>query len=360
MFRLRLIVFLFVLLVFQGGYSQDFFNLKENQNRKHLVIVHPTSSNLERYSFLIEEGILNPGNLKIVGVYFEAEKYGYDKVMEDYPQFGFHMIPGKIEIEDIYKENSASDEFRKVFNYSKGIIFNGGPDIPPATYGEEMSTLTIVTDPYRHYYEISFLFHLLGGSQDEDFTPFMKKRPKYSVLGICLGMQTMNVATGGDLIQDIPSEVYNMNFIEKIVEMEPDLQHRNYFSNLSLFPEIRSYFLHAIDITPGRWIDKEIDISMNPNPSVFSSHHQALDNLGKDLRVAATSMDGEIIEAIEHTRYPNVYGVQFHPEVDYLYQDDKKYKFLPYDEDFSLKDKLIEKNSLYFHMQFWRFFSETL
>ncbi|MGC9342239.1 MAG: gamma-glutamyl-gamma-aminobutyrate hydrolase family protein [Bacteroidales bacterium] len=354
------IILLILLTGLQGLYAQDYFNKKENQNRRHLVIVHPTRSNLERYSFLIDEGILDPGNLKLVGLYFEAEEYDYDNIIEDFPDFGFHEIPGKISLKDIFRENSASDEFNKVFKYSKGIIFNGGPDIPPAIYGEEMSTLTIVKDPYRHYYEVSFLFHLLGSSRNEDFKPLMRKRPIYSVLGICLGMQTMNVATGGDLIQDIPSEVYNMNFIERIVEMDPDLQHRNYFNNLSLFPEIRSYFLHSIKILPGRWLDNEIDNTINLTPSVFSSHHQAVDKPGKDFRIAATSMDGKIIEAIEHTRYPNVFGIQFHPEVDYLYQDEKKYKFLPYGEDFSLRDKLIEKNSMDFHLQFWRAFSNTL
>lgn len=354
------IIFLILFIGLQTLNAQDYFNKKENQNRKHLVIVHPTRSNLERYTYLINEGIFDPGNLKLVGLYFEAEKYDYKKVMEEFPDFGFHEIPGKIAKEDIFRENIASDEFKKVFRYSRGIIFNGGPDIPPSIYNEEMSTLTLVKDPYRHYFEVSFLFHLLGSSRNEDFDPWMKKRPKYSVLGICLGMQTINVATGGDLIQDIPSEVYGMNFIERIVEMDQDLQHRNYFSNLSLFPEIRSYFLHSIKIIPGRWLDNEIDHTLNPTPSVISSHHQAIKNMGKDLRIAATSIDGKIIEAIEHTRYPNVFGIQFHPEVDYLYQDDKRYKFLPYDEDFSLRDKLIEEKSLDFHLQLWQVFSKTL
>lgn len=348
------------LLFLQPLSAQDYFNKKENQNRRHLVLVHPTRSNLERYSFLINEGILDPGKLKIVGIYFEAENFDYDEIIEDFPEFGFHEVPGSLREDELFMENAATEEFYKIFRYSRGIIFNGGPDIPPSTYGEEMSILTVVTDPYRHYFEVSFLFHLIGGSQNEEFDPFLRKRPKYSILGICLGMQTMNVAAGGDLVQDIPSEIYNMNIIERIVKMDPDMQHRNYLSNLSLFPEIRSYFLHAIKIIPGRWLDSEVETGTNPAPSVFSSHHQAIDNPGRDLRVAATSVDGKVIEAIEHVRYPNVWGIQFHPEVDYLYQDKKKYKFQPGDEDFSLKEKLIEKRSLGFHLDFWKAFSKTL
>jgi hypothetical protein len=62
----------------------------------------------------------------------------------------------------------------------------------------------VITDPHRHYLELSFLFHLLGGFQDESFLPLLEERPEYPVLGICLGMQSMNVATGGDMIRIFP------------------------------------------------------------------------------------------------------------------------------------------------------------
>ena len=340
--------------------SQNHFNLEENQHRRHLVIVHPTRANLERYSLLVKEGILDPGNRKLVGVYFEAENYAYENVIKDFPDFGFHCIPGMIGINDLYIENSATEEFRKVFQYSDGIIFNGGPDIPPAAYGEEMSTLTVVLDPYRHYFEISFLFHLLGSSRNEEFEAFLKKRPKYAVLGICLGMQKMNVAAGGNLIQDIPSEIYGKTSVESIVSMETEMQHRNYYADLNLHPEIRPYILHKIKIIPGRWIYNELKYTGDPEPSVFSSHHQAIDRLGENLRVAATSLDGRITEAIEHTRYPNVFGIQFHPEVNYLYQTRKAFKFNPDDEKFSLKEELIRRESLDFHLKFWKLFGDSL
>ncbi len=70
-----------------------------------------------------------------------------------------------------------------------------------------MSLLTRLTDPYRHYFEASFLFHLLGGSQNIDYTPFLEVNKEYTVYAICLGIQTMNIAAGGTMTQDIPSEL---------------------------------------------------------------------------------------------------------------------------------------------------------
>ena len=344
----------------QPLFSQDYFHKKENRNRRHLILVHPTRSNLERYSYLLEEGILDPGKLKIVGLYFEAENYDYSEVIKDYPQFGFHMIEDTLTLNELFQENEATDDFKLIFKNSKGIIFNGGPDIPPATYNEEMLTLTRVTDPYRHYFELSFLFHILGGNQNDDFKPFIRKRPKYSVLGICLGMQTMNVAAGGTLIQDIPSEIYEKNTIEDILSMNESEQHRNYYTNLELYPEIKSYYLHPIEIIPGRWLNDMVEHNGNLTPSVLSSHHQSIEKPGANYRIAARSVDGKVIEAIEHIRYPNVIGIQFHPEVDYLYMDKPNYKTAPEEEIRSLKQELIRHKSLEFHLGFWRAFSESL
>ncbi len=354
------ILYLALITGIQPLLSQDYFHRKENRNRRHLILVHPTRSNLERYSYLLEEKILDPGKLKIVGLYFEAENYDYSDVINDYPQFGFHMIDDTLKLDELFQENDATDDFKLVFKNSKGIIFNGGPDIPPATYNEEMLTLTRVTDPNRHYLELSLLFHLLGGNQNEDFKPFIRKRPTYAVLGICLGMQTMNVAAGGSLIQDIPSEVYGKTTIEDILSMPEDEQHRNYFTHLGLYPEIRSYHLHSIDIIPGRWLHDRMKPTEDFSPSVLSSHHQAIEKLGTGYRVAASSIDGKIIEAIEHIRYPNVIGIQFHPEVNDLYRNQPTYKAQPEAPLRSLQPEHIREKSLEFHLGFWRAFSESL
>lgn len=354
-------IFIIVCLAFLSfsSYAQDYFNQKKNQHKNNLVIVHPNRSNMERYAFLIKNKILNPGRNKIVGLYFEEENYDYRQVINDFPEFGFHMIPKGLNPTMLYEENASTEEFMKVFRHSKGMIFNGGPDIPPSTYKEQTSIITRADDPYRNFYEISLIFHLVGGSQNIDFKPFLKSRPKYMILGICLGMQSLNVASGGTLIQDIPSEIYDFTTIEAILNSDKNIQHRNYFSDYGIYPEIRSYNLHEIEILNGRWLDEEIN-SLNKNPYVFSSHHQAIGEIGQDFRSTATSIDGKIIEGIEHVKYPNVIGIQFHPEVDYLYKNDALYKFRPEDENFSLLNKINELNSYEFHIKFWNAISKRI
>jgi putative glutamine amidotransferase len=95
------------------------------------------------------------------------------------------------------------------------------------------------------------------------------------------------------------------------------------------------------------------------NPLVHSYHHQALEKLGKNFVVVATSIDGKIVEAIRHNTFPNVLGVQFHPENYQLYQaGEKNYKFSPADSVHRSAYEILEKyNSLEFHKSYWRHFS---
>ena len=348
----NILILISIFFIVHPAFSQDYFNIKKNHNNNHLVIVHPTEANMDRYAFLIENNILNPGKKKIVGLYFESEEYNYEEVINKYPEIGFHEIPTGLSKDNIYSENSKTEEFKKIFKYSSGIIFNGGPDIPPSTYGEEKMNLTQISDPWRHYYELSFLFHLLGGSQNLEYTPLLKKRPKYMILGICLGLQSMNVATGGTLIQDIPYELYDKNTAEEVLRMDKKLRHRNYNSEFRIYPDIQSYYLHPIKLTSGRWLDA-INTGLNPNPYISSSHHQAIEKLGKEFRITATSMDDKVIEGIEHTKYQNVIGIQFHPEVDNLYKDDKIFQFNPEESKFSLLQKMNDLESYEFHVRFW-------
>jgi putative glutamine amidotransferase len=95
---------------------------------------------------------------------------------------------------------------------------------------------------------------------------------------------------------------------------------------------------------------------MNENPYVYSSHHQAVQTLGKDLEVIATSMDDKIIEIIGHAKFKNILGVQFHPEVASIYlKDQKKYKWSPDDKNpLSYHEFLLKNSSLSFHKNFWQ------
>lgn len=329
----------------------------------HLILVHPTEYNLKLFTYLIDQKIVEIDNLKITGIYHKNEVYDYSEsevflANNNYPYISLRKIEADIAPHELYNENNCTPTFTELFENSKGIFFLGGPDLPPAIYGEQMSLLTSMADPYRHYFEASFLFHLLGGSQNNGFTPLLESNPNYTVYAICLGMQTMNIATGGTMIQDIPSEVYNLNFVEEVLASENNKQHSNYNNNLIVDSSLFSGNFHEIKIN--NQLPIVGNYSGNLCPLIYSNHHQAIEKLGKDLILLATSTDGKIIEAIAHKKYPNVLGIQFHPEGTYLHNPEIKYRKNPNDELKSGKQILEENNSYDFHLEYWKTFSDKL
>lgn len=328
-----------------------------------LIIVHPTEYNLKLFTYLIDQKIVNIDNLKIIGVYHknESSDYSNSKLFlekSNYPFIELQEITEDIFPDQLFQKNNCTATFTNLFNNSKGIFFFGGPDLPPAIYGEQKGLLTRVSDPYRHYFETSFLFHLLGGSQNIEYSALLEKNPDYTIYGICLGMQTMNIATGGTMIQDIPSEVYNLNYIEEIIASDKNIQHRNYNNSLTYNSTLFSGSFHKIKISNQKTFVE--NYKEKSTPLVYSNHHQALEQLGKNLYVLATSIDGKIIEAIAHEKYPNVIGVQFHPEGTYLHNSEIKYRKNPANELISGKQILINHNSYQFHLDFWKTFSNKI
>lgn len=339
-----------------------FFSISVSQENR-LILVHPTEYNLELFTYLTNNHIINIDNLKIIGIYHKNEVYDYSKSKKflanlDNPNIELMEIQDNITPDQLYQENNCTKKFTELFKNSKGIFFLGGPDLPPAIYGEQMSLLTSMTDPYRHYFEASFLFHILGSSQNNDFIPLLESNPNYTVYAICLGMQTMNIATGGTMIQDIPSEAYNHKFVEEVLAADNNTQHRNYNNNLFVDSTLFSGNFHEIKITDHRALAGSYN--ENLKPLIYSNHHQAIEKLGKDLAVIATSMDGKIIEAIAHKKYKNVLGIQFHPEGTYLHDPEIKYRKIPSDELKAGKLILINQNSYDFHLEYWKTFSEKI
>lgn len=333
------------------------------QENKTLVLVHPTAYNLKLFTNLIDKHIVEIDNLKIIGVYHSKENYDYSEserfIKENELSFiELKKVNGVIMPDQLYDNNDLSSVYNDLFEKSKGIFFLGGPDLPPAIYGEPMSLLTRMTDPYRHYFEASFLFHLLGGYQDERFEPLLNANPNYVVYGICLGMQTINIATGGTMIQDIPSEIYNQKNVENVLASEQNMQHRNYTNNLTIDSTLFSGSFHQIKILDNKIISGSKNNSLEP--LVYSNHHQSIKKLGKGLEIIATSTDGKVIEAIKHKNYPNVLGLQFHPEGIYLHNTELKYRKNPTGKPKSGLDILKESNSYEFHLQLWKEFSRKI
>lgn len=347
-----------------GIYAQTFFEHDFAPNKRYVILCDPTVSRITTIEYLTENNIfkINKKKVEFVGVYFEGQNYDFAKTkqyIEENHLSNFHLqeIKGELDETNLYRENQISSQLKNVFEHSVGIIFFGGPDIPPSVYGEE-NTRSVVTDPGRHFYEASFMFQLLGGSQNENFEPFLAGRPDYVVTGFCLGMQTMNVATGGTLVQDIPEEIYDDLNAEETVKNERNNLHRNYWQEIvndSLLMEIN---LHPVRFTANPFFGKVIKLEKLSTPRVLSSHHQAAEKLGKNLEVTAVSMDGLVVEGLAHKVYPNVFAVQFHPEVPALYEDMNSLKFAPGDQPDSYNN-IIGKESVRFHKKYWKHISKA-
>ena len=155
-----------------------------------------------------------------------------------------------------------------------GLVFPGGPDIQPSLYGKEVEIGCGKPDRMRDAFELPLLKAALEVG-----------KPLFC---ICRGMQLLNVALGGTLYQDI----------------KPRQQCRH------------SDFWHRATATHSVELDTDsrlADILGSDTASVNSIHHQAVDDLGKRLWVAAGSPDG-FPEALEIEDYPFCLAVQWHPE----------------------------------------------
>jgi putative glutamine amidotransferase len=151
-----------------------------------------------------------------------------------------------------------------------GLVLVGGDDIPPDAYGQQPHETVEIMPKQRYDFERQLIPAWLSSGKP--------------ILGVCLGMQFTNVVSGGTLIQDIPSQVGT------------EVAHR------------RKY--HHVRIEPNSSLAKFLD---SKEAMVYSSHHQAVDKLGQNLKVIAHADDG-VIEALE--RIDGGFGlfVQWHPE----------------------------------------------
>lgn len=325
-----------------------------------LVLMHPTVNNLRTIKKLTEDKVFPLSDtIQILGVFHSSGSYNYDHSVEYIKEqhinnFKLLKVEEVLTPEILYKENILSDTYRSIFSNSKGIIFFGGPDLPPDTYGEETLLLTEITDVHRHYFELSFLFHLLGGSQDSLFVPLLQSKTDYRILGICLGMQSINVATGGTMVQDIPSELYGVSTLEEVLSLDKNMRHRNYFTNFGLDNELIWGHFHQVKYDSESLFDSLNAFSTNL-PFVWSSHHQAIETLGKDILPIAWSMDSKIIEAVLHKKYPNVIGVQFHPEVTSIYDSNAKLKISPNNEAMRSYLDMYPDSGEEFHRAIWSY-----
>ena len=163
----------------------------------------------------------------------------------------------------------------RVLDGLDGIIITGGADVDPARYGQDARPETDTPQLERDAWEDA----LLTAAIDREL-PF---------LGICRGMQVLNVNRGGSLHQHVPDVIGNDRF---------RIGGGEFATNL-------------VETEPG----SEIDALLGARLPVKSYHHQALDAVGDGLRVTARTDDG-IVQAVELEGVPFGLAVQWHPEED--------------------------------------------
>lgn len=371
-FKKAFIISLFILLfslkaLFPQSPERFFDGAEPTSKEVRLAILYPSLGSIKSILELRNQGLLPQEELIVIGIYHEKEVTDYQK-SKDFVEakglewFKFHKVSGELNKDTLFEKNPCSADFEMIFKKSDGIIFFGGADIPPAVYKDKANLLTVIQTPSRSFLEISFIFHLLGGLQDKNFKALLDSSPQFPVLGICLGAQSLNVGAGGTLIQDIWSEKYGKKYLEDVLKLGKENWHTNPLARL--FPEEKlfPYSMHPIRLREKSIFCTVLGFKKKDTPWILSAHHQMVDKLGKGIKVSATSLDGKVVEAIEHERYPHLLGVQFHPEFPVLWDSSQKIRFTAQDEEETNLPLFLEKKppSLDFHKKIWTWFSEKL
>jgi putative glutamine amidotransferase len=166
---------------------------------------------------------------------------------------------------------------RRLLDGVDGLLLTGsGPDLPPRLYGERQRYKFPLVSDRRADFELD----LVSQARARDLP----------LLGICGGMQTINVACGGSLFQDIPSQVQNA------------LDHRQQKKAI--------HVSHPVAVTSKSLLRKIVD---QATLMVNSSHHQSVKQVGASLVASAVAPDG-IVEAIESPKHRFLLAIQWHPE----------------------------------------------
>jgi len=196
--------------------------------------------------------------------------------IEDYRQAVLH-VGGDVRIVDSTMTADAALEG------VDGLMLTGGDDVEPSRYGEPAHAKTVAADSERDEFEIELVR--------------AARTRRLPIFAICRGIQVLNVACGGTLVQDIPSEIGS------------GVRH-----SLTVPPNTPYAFAHEVWVEQDSLLARLLGDRVNADScEVNSRHHQAVKDIAAGFRVSATAPDG-VVEAIEDASLPFCLGVQWHPE----------------------------------------------
>jgi putative glutamine amidotransferase len=173
------------------------------------------------------------------------------------------------------------DRADEVLTWCRGLLLTGGVDIDPARYGEPRHPSIAEIDSARDEYEVDLIGKAIAAN--------------VPVLAICRGMQVMNVACGGTLVQDIPSQVFGA--LEHVIKAP------------------LAGVAHEVWVLRGSvvWTLMQEKLKDGEALDVNSRHHQSVKRLADGFEPTATAPDG-VIEGMERPGARFCVGVQWHPE----------------------------------------------
>lgn len=175
------------------------------------------------------------------------------------------------------------EDLHRLLAKLNGILLIGGRDYNPKRYNESACEKVELCDENREDFDVRLIQATI-------------QQTKLPVLGICAGLQLINIGLGGSLIQDIPTEKPDSSVVHTS---------ENGWSE--------GFSKHEVRIEPETFLST---LYSETQVNVPTSHHQAIKALGRGLKPSAFAHDG-IIEAIELEDRPFTIGVQWHPERDF-------------------------------------------
>lgn len=185
------------------------------------------------------------------------------------------------------------DALRAVYELLDGVLIPGGVDMNPATFGEAPHPKLGRVDQARDIVEMQLTRWAIADGKP--------------LLGLCRGLQVINVALGGTLYQDLEAQ-------------HPDAIKHDYFPTYGF---ARDHLAHDVAVTAGSRLREVLE---RDRITVNSMHHQGIKNLAPALVASAVAPDG-LVEAAELPGQPFCVGVQWHPEVFEMVNPDTRRVF---------------------------------